>query len=204
MKVNWINEKEALEKLIKEGVSYERIGRQYDVTGASVKKAARRMNIALEQRRDINPNEHFNKGVHYHLKCGEVRYCLNCGKELDGSQVKYCSNKCQMEYQKAKKINEWKKHPERFISESGYEFVRNYLLEKYDNKCEKCGWGEENQYTHSVPLEVHHIDGDCTNNREDNLQLLCPNCHSLTENFGSRNKGSKRYKLMEYKRKLRE
>ena len=31
------------------------------------------------------------------------------------------------------------------------------------------------------PLEpyedVHHIDGNCTNNKEENLQLLCPNCH---------------------------
>lgn len=198
MKVNWINEKETLEKLIKEGVSYERIGRQYGVTGASVKKAAMKMGIELEQRREISPNEHFNKGT------GKVYHCLNCGKELEGLQVKYCSNKCQMEYQKVKKINEWKEHPERFASENGYPFIRNYLLEKYGNKCEKCGWGEENQYTHSVPLEVHHIDGDCTNNKEDNLQLLCPNCHSLTENFGSRNKGSRRYKLMEYKRKLRE
>ena len=41
MKVNWINEKETLNKLIKEGVSYERIGRKYDITGAAVKKAAK-------------------------------------------------------------------------------------------------------------------------------------------------------------------
>ena len=36
-----------------------------------------------------------------------------------------------------------------------------------------------------IPLEIHHIDGDCTNNKMENLQLLCPNCHSLTSNFGS-------------------
>jgi len=199
MKVDWINEKETLEKLIKEGVPYERIGRHYDVSGTAVKKAAKKLGIELEQKRKINPNEHFNKGT------SKVCYCLNCGKELSGSQVKYCSNECQMEYQKTKKINEWKEHPERFSSENGYSFIRNYLLEKYNYKCEKCGWNEENPYTHSIPLEVHHIDGDCTNNREENLQLLCPNHHSLTENFGSRNKNnSKRYKLMEYKRKLRE
>jgi len=197
MKVNWINEKEALEKLIKEGVSYERIGRKYGVTGASVKKAARKMGIELEQRREISPDEHFNKGT------GIIHYCLTCGKKLNGSQVKYCSNECQMEYQKIRKINEWKEHPEKFISENGYPFIRNYLLNKNSSKCENCGWGEINQYTHSIPLEVHHIDGDCTNNREENLQLLCPNCHSLTENFGSRNKNSKRYNLMEYKRKRR-
>ena len=30
------------------------------------------------------------------------------------------------------------------------------------------------------------------NNSEENLQLLCPNCHAMTENFGSRNKKSTR------------
>lgn len=55
-----------------------------------------------------------------------------------------------------------------------------------------CGWGEENPHTHLIPLQIHHIDGDCTNNKEENLQLLCPNCHSLTETFGGRNENSKR------------
>jgi len=73
----------------------------------------------------------------------------------------------------------------------------------YHNKCEKCGWGEINPITNRIPLEVHHIDGDCTNNRIENLQLLCPNCHSLTSNFGSVNRGkSKRYKLKEYKKNI--
>ena len=36
-----------------------------------------------------------------------------------------------------------------------------------------------------IPLEMHYIDGDCTNNKMENLQLLCPNCHSLASNFGS-------------------
>ena len=63
----------------------------------------------------------------------------------------------------------------------------------HNNKCEKCNWGEEHPITHTVPLAVHHIDGDCTNNKIENLQLLCPNCHSLTENFGSLNKNSKRF-----------
>ena len=63
-------------------------------------------------------------------------------------------------------------------------------MEKNNCKCEKCGWGETNEFTGNIPLQVHHIDGDCKNNREENLQLLCPNCHSLTENFGSRNKNA--------------
>ena len=64
-------------------------------------------------------------------------------------------------------------------------FIKNYLMKLHDNKCEKCGWGETNEVTGKIPLEIHHIDGDCTNNKMENLQLLCPNCHSLASNFGS-------------------
>ena len=67
------------------------------------------------------------------------------------------------------------------------------MFEKYNGCCQKCGWSEYNQYTNTIPLHIHHIDGDCTNNYEENLELLCPNCHSLTENFGSLNENSKRF-----------
>ncbi len=38
-----------------------------------------------------------------------------------------------------------------------------------------------------IPLEVHHIDGDKNNNDLENLQLLCPNCHALTDTYRGRN-----------------
>lgn len=38
-----------------------------------------------------------------------------------------------------------------------------------------------------IPLEVHHKDGDKTNNNLENLQLLCPNCHALTDTYRGRN-----------------
>ena len=43
-----------------------------------------------------------------------------------------------------------------------------------------------------IPLEVHHVDGNKNNNELDNLQLLCPNCHALTDNY--RGKNIKKYK----------
>lgn len=53
-------------------------------------------------------------------------------------------------------------------------------------KCEKCGnegvWeGEE------LILELHHINGNHYDNRLENLQILCPNCHSQTDNFRNKN-----------------
>jgi hypothetical protein len=59
MKVKWVEEKQNLERLINEGVSYEFIGRKYGVSGNAVKKAAKNLGIILEQKRSINPNEHF-------------------------------------------------------------------------------------------------------------------------------------------------
>lgn len=53
-----------------------------------------------------------------------------------------------------------------------------------ERKCEKCGRTEwEGQ---SIPLQLHHINGNRTDNRLENLQVLCPNCHAQTDNFSGR------------------
>lgn len=127
------------------------------------------------------------------------KYCLNCGKELKNGQNKFCSNECFQKFQENARIKKWLSSPKIYSGESVPSVVKKYLMAKYDCKCQKCGWGERNETTGKIPLEVHHINGDCTDNREENLQLLCPNCHSLTPNHGSLNKNSKRYKLRKYK-----
>ena len=126
-------------------------------------------------------------------------YCLNCGCSIT-SKGKYCSNKCQTEFQYKEYIQKWKDgiengmRGEYLIS----RHVRKYLMEKFNYKCSKCGWGEINPYTNNIPLEVHHKDGDYTNNSEDNLDLLCPNCHSLTETYKASNMGNGRKDRKKY------
>lgn len=56
-------------------------------------------------------------------------------------------------------------------------------------RCEVCGLTEWRRQ--ELPLELHHVNGDGRDNRLENLQLLCPNCHSLTENWGGRGKGGR-------------
>jgi hypothetical protein len=53
------------------------------------------------------------------------------------------------------------------------------------NRCEQCGIAR----WHKRPLSLclHHVNGDRHDNRLENLVLLCPNCHSQTPNFGSKN-----------------
>ena len=112
-------------------------------------------------------------------------YCLNCGKELNKHQNKYCSNKCQTDYQYKKFIERWKAGKENGVRGT-YQlsnYIERYIKEKYNNKCCKCGWCEINPFTNNIPLEIHHKDGNYANNNEDNLELLCPNCHSLTNTY---------------------
>ena len=46
--------------------------------------------------------------------------------------------------------------------------------------CEECG--KTMWRSRPIPLELHHINGDRFDNRLRNLQILCPNCHALTDN----------------------
>ena len=45
----------------------------------------------------------------------------------------------------------------------------------------ECGGGEWRGKI--LTLEVEHKDGNHDNNKEENLQLLCPNCHSITATY---------------------
>lgn len=120
--------------------------------------------------------------------------CLNCGKKLRLEKLKYCSNYCQMDKQYKDYIVRWKKGLESGLS-GKYElsnYLKRYIFEKYDNKCSQCGWKEKNIYTGKIPLEIEHVDGDYRNNKEDNLILLCPNCHSLTSTYKGANRGKGR------------
>jgi HNH endonuclease len=62
---------------------------------------------------------------------------------------------------------------------------RKWLIQRRGNQCEVCGismWRGE-----LVPLELHHVDGNTDHNTEENLKLLCPNCHAQMPTFRRKN-----------------
>ena len=54
-----------------------------------------------------------------------------------------------------------------------------------EERCEICGISD--WLDAPLSLALHHVNGDGKDNRLENLQLLCPNCHSQTDNFAGRN-----------------
>lgn len=84
---------------------------------------------------------------------------------------------------KEKKVDEYlKKNSYAKSSRLKWKILANGLKEY---KCEICGCNQWNGK--QIALQLHHINGDETDNKIENLQLLCPNCHSQTDNFCGRN-----------------
>jgi len=119
-------------------------------------------------------------------------FCKNCSNLINSKNI-YCNNTCQNEYQRKqifKKIESNEFYLENKETES--KWLKRYLIENDGEKCIKCGWNKINPITGNVPIQINHKDGNMENNILNNVELLCPNCHSLTENFGSLNKGNGR------------
>ena len=60
---------------------------------------------------------------------------------------------------------------------------KRVLLEQ-DGKCNKCHLSD--WFGRKLRLDFHHKDGDRKNEKRENVEYLCPNCHTSTENYGYR------------------
>ena len=192
MTSKWNKEKENLiELIINQKKSYEEIGKLYNCSGSNIKKVAFRLGIELEQRRSINDSETFNRGK----TKAPINTCINCGQEYIqyyGKSQKYCSNKCQHEYQHKQKYQ--------FLIDGNVTIMRaNYdpspfkkdILEEQNGVCAICGCKPEHNGKPLVFI-LDHIDGNAANNKRDNLRCVCPNCDSQLDTYKSKNKNGAR------------
>ena len=77
----------------------------------------------------------------------------------------------------------------------GSVLIKKLINEGYkEYKCENPNCGISEWHGDEIVLQLHHIDGNNRNNSVENLMLLCPNCHSQTDNFCRKGKTKKRCK----------
>lgn len=137
---------------------------------------------------------------------------INKGEKPIKRTGKFCSNLCQHDY-------EWEKKKDRIIKEGieclnlkshqGQDRILKQIIIELDphgksgKACWHCGWEEANVYIgkpkrsnrftkNTIPTQLNHIDGNPTNQSLDNLEIVCPNCHSLHKYYGSRGKGGRK------------
>lgn len=134
----------------------------------------------------------------YDLKTKVIKIkkkCKHCQTILTNSHSVYCNVRCQKDFEYEQYIREWKAG-----LKLGYVgktkalalTIRKYMLIKYNNTCQECGWNKCHPIDKKPLVEIDHIDGDASNCKEENLRVLCPNCHSMTPTFRARNKTSSR------------
>lgn len=141
--------------------------------------------------------ERFWDTVSQHIARREKGRCSDCGTTIAIQSVR-CRD-CHVKNRTNTAIKSWldgewsgsQEKNDYILSTT----VRSYLLAEADYACQNCGYSTRHPVDNLPILEINHINGVSNDHRRENLEVLCPNCHSLTPNFGHRNAGNGRPRI---------
>lgn len=120
----------------------------------------------------------FCSSVCYGAACRKEIPCAICGKKiLSRLNKKTCSRSC------ANKQRAGIKYKTQGLRDKvkSQRSLKMRLLKQRDGRCERCGFDKVEI------LQVHHTNRNREDNRLENLELVCPNCH-MTEHYTERSR----------------
>ena len=87
-----------------------------------------------------------------------------------------------------------------------WEDISRSYREKMNYTCERCGIHIESPFFQHEYMHCHHKNGNKTDNRDENLECLCIDCHSKTDSYHMErfSKGQNKIMLDDFRKKYRE
>lgn len=120
-----------------------------------------------------------------------VHFCEFCSKGfVKKSSLNSHVTHCPFNPKRVERENRWLKKREELMllpfEMIPPSLIRERLLKEQQGCCNRCGLSE--WLGQKITFELEHKNGDHYDNSRLNIELLCPNCHSMTDTWRGRNK----------------
>ena len=178
-------DKQKLKEMLDEGLSYKKIGEKFGCSQANVIYWSKKHGIHRKREDQLSDEELLDWAEKSDSIADLIR---KRGKQISGTAHRHFSTRLKdlgWDFSKFKNggqvtngrrdYNKLLKNRQKRVEA---ETLRNFL--KREGREEKCGVCDIKKWRgRTIRLQIHHKDKDHTNNSLDNLQFICPNCHTL-------------------------
>jgi len=173
-------------QLLQAGMTQAEIARSLGITPSAVSQHA--AELGVPRRVACTRRYDWDEVQRYHDRGHTARECM--------ARFGFTSRTWHKAHQRGDLVTRPPAAPLEAYLVKGRRVARSHLKRRLlaaglkEERCEECGLSEWRGKP--LPLALHHVNGDGDDNRLENLQFLCGNCHSQTPNFARKNWGRPR------------